>query len=204
MTDLLFQLINRIIDLAKRREQQRVDFFKHFVEPAWKDFEAVHENYLATFRKYLDLVADQTVVLDEHHPVFRALEMDSLFSDAMRSRLAEVTRVRIEDERVAGFVHSIVSYLRSFPENSLLHAVLPDIYLANRDPSWGLPMCLPRISLKHELGHAARREITADERRALARMCISAAVEDLQEEYRTVLNCFGSLKSELLRHAKRI
>lgn len=195
MTDLLFRLIDRAIDLAKRRERQRSDFYKNFVEPTWRDFEAVHQNYLSTFQRYAELVADTKIHFDQSHSVFRAIELDSLLSDAMRSKLAEADSLTDLDTRLHAFVGEIIAYLDAIPSESM---AIAEHHQVRRSPKWLAPMCLPRICLKEALRYSVEGTNDAEEARQTALRCIADAIQCLQIAHRGALQAYNGLKLDLL------
>lgn len=90
MIDLLLKVIDRCIDLVKRREELNRRLYTDFVEPAFADFEALHRNYLESFARYQLMIKASDVPLNYKHPIVEALADDSLFSSHLRSKLLSV------------------------------------------------------------------------------------------------------------------
>jgi hypothetical protein len=76
MLDLFLKLIDRLIDLAKRRQEINKASFTDFVAPAMADLEAVQKDYLDSFRRYRDLLEDKKIPLTIDHPVLEAIRKD--------------------------------------------------------------------------------------------------------------------------------
>lgn len=69
MLELFLKLIDRCIDLAKRRENTNKRFYTDFIAPAFSDFEAVHKNYMDTFLEYREILSNGKSRLDGNHPI---------------------------------------------------------------------------------------------------------------------------------------
>src|SRR5690242_16457465 len=85
MLDTVLKLIDRCIDLVKRREQVNRDLFNDFVEPAFADFKAVHRDYVESFRRYRTMISDEAIPLTRQHPIFQAIQSDNLYSQDLRN-----------------------------------------------------------------------------------------------------------------------
>ncbi len=178
------KLLEKIAELLKQRAQQRVDFFRNFVEPVWKDFEAVHADYLASFRKYAESVSDTSISFDHEHPVFNAIETDSILSDAMRNKLANAERLAESDKQMAELASAISRYLHATPGEALNKGFA----MANA----------PRMDVKAELRALAGRNSGDAEKRKRAAWLVMSAAENLQRRYRHVSNAYEQLKTTLL------
>ena len=69
MLDLFLKLIDRILDLAKRREEVDRRLYAEFVAPAFADFAVVHKNYLDSFIQYREMISNKTLTLDQRQPI---------------------------------------------------------------------------------------------------------------------------------------
>src|ERR1044071_5709867 len=87
MLELFLKLIDRFIDLAKRRQDINRSFLTDFVAPAMADLEAVHKDYLESFLRYRNKLEDQTIPLGPEHPVLASIEKDNLFSEGLRAKI---------------------------------------------------------------------------------------------------------------------
>ena len=123
MLDLVLKLIDRCINLAETREKGKRELFKDFVEPTFADFEAVHKNYIYSFKKYREVLRNETIPCNTAHPVFVMIAEDNLFSDDTRAKLWS----QFEDPRgpLVDFRKSIYRYLWNVePELELHHSQL--------------------------------------------------------------------------------
>ncbi len=89
MLDLILKLIGRLIDLAKKREEVNRATFVDFVQPAFEIFETVHADYIDWLTRYSVRLADKTLSMDYSHPVFQDIELDSLKSEHLRTKLKD-------------------------------------------------------------------------------------------------------------------
>jgi hypothetical protein len=111
MLDLLLKLIDRLIDLSKRKEEMNRSLFNGFVQPAFQAFEVVHADYIDSLTHYRARLADTSIPLDLNHPVFSDLELDSIKSEHFRTKLKDF---RPEDShpRLKEFLSSVQFYLQ--------------------------------------------------------------------------------------------
>ena len=115
--DLIDKLIDRCIQLVRYREEIHRRLFDAYVEPIQTDFEAVHEDYLETFRKYRAMVRAPVPTLDEHHPVLDAITEDSLFNSKLRMRIHGLMACAT-DPLLGTFLTSIWKYFYSVGEST--------------------------------------------------------------------------------------
>src|SRR3954468_5170048 len=87
MFELVQILVDRCIALAKRREDVNRAIFVDFVVPLVADFEAVHRDYVESFRRYREMITTSPLELDTEHPVMEALRVDEVFSAALRLKI---------------------------------------------------------------------------------------------------------------------
>jgi hypothetical protein len=111
MLDLILRLIDRLIDLAKKREEVNRAMFVDFVQPAFQIFETVHADYIDSLTRYDARLTDKTLSMDLNHPVFRDLEMDSLKSEHLRTKLKDL-RPADAPPKLKPFLTAIDFYLR--------------------------------------------------------------------------------------------
>jgi hypothetical protein len=86
------------------------------LEPAMKAFEALHSNYLESFRSYEDALL-APALLNAQHPLLEAIPRDNLFSEDLRARVRVLSRYR-DDPVLGPFVGSMIHYLQGFSEES--------------------------------------------------------------------------------------
>src|SRR5215213_5292371 len=75
--DLLDKLIDRLLELAREKERVDRSVFEQVVQPAFRDFEAVHEEYLTSFQSYQEAL-DKSPAVGPGHSVFSNIVSDSL------------------------------------------------------------------------------------------------------------------------------
>ena len=112
MLDLLLKLIDKLSDLAKRKEQLSRNLFTDFVEPAMKEFDVVHKGYVSTFVEYRSLIT--AAKLDELDEVKKRLidkiAIDNLVTAGDRSRLWQLED-KASDPVIGPFITSIMRYI---------------------------------------------------------------------------------------------
>ena len=111
MIDLLLKLIDRLIDLAKRHEEVNRALFVTFIQPAFQAFETVHADYIESLVRYSSRLADKTLAMDLHHPIFADIELDALKSDHWRTKLRDFKPNESATE-IQHFLTAIDFYLR--------------------------------------------------------------------------------------------
>ncbi len=112
---LIFDLIDRVIDLARRREEVDRAQYGDVVKALMDDVDALHRDYLTTFRKYRDLLVSgkplDTAFLD-------AVAADSLFSRDLRIRVRAVAESD-GDDRLHLLKAAVLAYLKLATVNPL-------------------------------------------------------------------------------------
>jgi hypothetical protein len=119
MLSEVFALIDRGIQLRRRREEIDRTFFSDVVAPALTNLAAVHVDYIETFRRYRALLADSSHPTDSRHPIFEALQTDALFSWHLRSRMDEVVQLQ-RDDTLGPLIMAIEAYLGRGSAKTLL------------------------------------------------------------------------------------
>ena len=101
MIDLALKLIDKLIDLGKRREEQNKNYYNNFVAPAFADFEIVYNGYLTSCRRYINLIRHPRYTLNNRHPIFKEISEDQLFSRGIKSKISLLYRdVHRKDDRL--------------------------------------------------------------------------------------------------------
>lgn len=117
--ELLLKLVDRLIDLSKRHEEVNRALFVDFVQPIFQTFETVHADYIDSLTR-----ADTTLRMDLSHPVFGDIELDSLKSKHLRTKLKDFKPAN-STPRLREFLSAIDFYLRGVSASGL-HAKLFD------------------------------------------------------------------------------
>lgn len=98
MLDLILKLIDRLIDLSKRREEVNRRTFSDFVQPAFEIFEKVHVDYIESLTRYITMLSDKALPLNLDHPVLKDMELDSLKTTHLRAKLEDITAETAPDK----------------------------------------------------------------------------------------------------------
>ncbi|HCT84519.1 MAG: hypothetical protein A2X11_17020 [Bacteroidetes bacterium GWE2_42_24] len=188
MIDTIFKILNTLKDGVKLYKDNKKNLFENFLEPAIKDFENVHSNYLSTFKSYIELISNKKIPLNENHPILESIKTDSLFSDDLRDK-----------------VYSYYDY-----SNNDLFTTFNRSILKYFDYSSSAPKFNSSLDYKKEMRkNAVRRvfyigmiDILSDNNiRHKRKKAIEQAkniINNLQENHRKVLDNYNSLKNELL------
>jgi uncharacterized protein (DUF2164 family) len=56
-----------------------------------EDFEAVHRDYLSSFRKFREQILGNSTLCDSNHPVVDAIKTDILFTQGLRTNIVAAT-----------------------------------------------------------------------------------------------------------------
>lgn len=196
MLDLVLKLIEKCVDLAKRREKVSAELYKNFVAPAFKDFEAVHKNYLDSFRRYRALLSDTRIQFDSSHPIFAELREDSLFSHNLRVKL-RVLRLLRNDPIFGSLLRVMFEYLNATCNSPLEddETTLDADYADYVDTFSNII----RIGCGKGLNEILSRAIPESERRYAALGLLDALVAATQHAYENVVREFTNAKVTLLK-----
>lgn len=120
MIDTVFRLVDRCIELVKRRQETDKATYCNFVTPAIQDLELVHRDYLASFKKYRKMIAGTTGSFESKHPVIDAIQSDALFSGDLRSKLYALHPL-MNDPVVGQLIAAIEKYLKGAANDPIGH-----------------------------------------------------------------------------------
>jgi len=107
IVELVDKLIDRCIQLLKHKEEMSRRLWSDFVEPAYAEFEALHNSYLDTFKGYRDKLKNEKEPLPK---LIDKIKEDNLFSENQRSKLRVLIQLS-RDPMVGQFVDGIYEYL---------------------------------------------------------------------------------------------
>lgn len=110
--DLLEKLIDRLIQLAKYKQELSQEFFSNFVEPTYLEFEAIHQKYLSSFKEYRKLLKDESNSIKY---LIDRIKEDQLFGDGQRQKLHALSISNIPTKKTSEFCDS--QLLESFIVN---------------------------------------------------------------------------------------
>jgi hypothetical protein len=191
--ELLLKLIERLIDLGKRREEQDNAFYANFIAPAFADFEALHRQYLESFRRYRERLQRPGLNLLVQDPLFNELESDVLFARDANSKVT----LLLQEERASKqseFIKAIAHYMNSAVDWSQESNAVPPVfqdYVDDRERY--------RISVLDRLGDYE----SPDDRQRWAISALDDLVGEMQRRYSAVAARHQELKYELLNPEHR-
>ncbi len=113
MLALLLKLIDRCIDLAKRREQINRKLYEDFVHPAFQDVEAVYRNYSESLKLYRERI-EQTNrwTKSAEQSIIALISSDRLFSEPLIIKLRALRNLgEIRLSGIAPFVNAVRSFI---------------------------------------------------------------------------------------------
>jgi hypothetical protein len=212
--DLIFKLVEGLIQLARHREETDRKLYENFVDPVVNDFEKVHHNYLETFQNYRKMVDSESAIMDQSHPVLKKIKEDMLFSAQLRAKLKSLEN-HIEDPVFGGFFWSIDQYMlggertkevlvkgekyTSFEEDELSDE---EDELSNDDDSSledYMPLGnAPRMIVIRGLMELVESENSENGKRQKALLLIDRLIVRLQKAYQEVMTEHLKLKKRLL------
>jgi hypothetical protein len=198
MLDLFLKLIDRLIDLAKRRQEINKASFTDLVAPTMVDLEAIHKDYLDSFRRYSDLIDDETIPLKPGHPVLEAIRKDNLFSEGLRAKILQLDPLIVDNEpfgRTLDF-----PYLLRIMKWYLSGAAKPPKFVKYEDD---LPRDLPsqvrRTSYSKTLEAIIKSKDSDQDKRHKAKVALEDSVRKLQASYGNVIFAYAEVKQMLLK-----
>ena len=130
MIELLLKTIEKLKELAEVRDKRAEKIFEKFIEPIYKDIEAIHKDYLETLHQLAAVFSNPSSEVD----VLRELCRKTLEIVEPRSQELEVTRDTIRacaslknqyKGDTALFMDAVSDYLRGFYNYEVLH---PSVY----------------------------------------------------------------------------
>ncbi|MEX3984299.1 hypothetical protein AB4Y45_35670 [Paraburkholderia sp. EG287A] len=185
MLTLALQLVDRVIQLEKRREDVRRNRYADFVAPMMGNVDAIHKDYLDSFRKYEAMLDDSSVPLTQGHPIFSAIKSDNLYSEGLRAKVDRLEPLNFYDidTDLARFVDTVRRYL-------------VDTMYDEREQSSQYIRTPFALELMHQLEESSAPDKL---RRATARLMLTQTVERLQQRYGELISLHENLKKTLLK-----
>jgi hypothetical protein len=111
MLDSAVKLIEYLVQLAKRREEQDKNYYVNFVAPAFADFESLHKHYLESFGRYLVGLRAQPWLYGED-PFFHQLRNDILFVGSEHAKIVTLLKEPSNPE-MTPFIAAIGNYVNT-------------------------------------------------------------------------------------------
>jgi hypothetical protein len=200
IVDLMDKLIDRCIELVRQKQEVHRSLFDDFVRPALIDFDAVHNDYFASFQKYRKMIEESDRPLTLDHPVFLTLREDSLFSHGKRQKVAALQPLAA-DPIVGSFIGRICAYLQ-FSDARLEELADTTPHSASRPPLRNVirAIAAERLSKATLLFHDSL--VGRPPPRIQGMAVLNELVLLLQERYADVLAEDESLRAKLLLPTK--
>ena len=193
MLDLFLKLIEKFVDLQKRREETNKALFKDLILPAFSDFEIVHKDYVESFKRYRDLIETTEEPLSDKHVVLRLIQKDSLFTEHLRTKAWGHDEL-YSDKIFGGFAIAIFKYLfcvtdndssltdpRSNPRRRRLSDELTDVFQGIQD---------------NDNENALQTNQT---KKQCAIEVLDEHITDIQTQFSNTVNEYAKLKKRLLK-----
>lgn len=205
MLDLILRLIDRCIDLAKRKEQTRRNLFTDFAAPAFNDFEILHKSYLETFRSYRSMIETATNFTELKEELDKKINVDSMFSTAERSKVWELEKW-VNDPEIGEFILAIIRYIRFDsrwrPPIKLQDGlgILTISDGSNITDAFRIPFAnITRMTLRETLFNILEESGLKEHRRQSALKSLDSMVDKMQFNYAVVIHEYIALKDKMLR-----
>jgi len=191
MIDLVFSLIDRLIQLVEHHQKVQKDMFEDFVEPIFSEFEKVNNQYLESFRKYREMVRSSEK-LDNSHPIFSVVEDEILMTSAQRVKLEELSRFS-DDPLYGAFISSIQYYMTGNIESAEFFIgfdKIPDDQEVQSN--------IFRSSFLQGLGEIAASASSESDKKQLALESLRYLISSLNKRYLKVSREYAELKKRLI------
>jgi hypothetical protein len=222
------KIADRIIQLSKRREELRRSDYLDFVAPIMVDLDAVHKDYLDSFRRYQVLLDDSSHRITSKHPIFDAMANDNLLSENLRERLYEPdTRLYPKsflDKRsdLTEFWLAIVLYLDGWQSNpeAQIDAIIQMLQSRRRiiTPAAATLLQARKAAIEAKWNEEDRKggwqniraaaaismleledlNLAEKKKRELAKLILTEDVSRLQRKYAAALKAHNQIKFSLL------
>jgi|WetSurMetagenome_2_1015567.scaffolds.fasta_scaffold818746_1 hypothetical protein len=188
MIDTIVKLLSTLKDGVKFYKENKKNLFENFLEPAIKDFELVHSNYLSTFKNYIEQFSNKEIPIDEMLPILENIKTDSLFSEDLRNKVYSYYDYSNND-LFTDFNHSILEYFE--------YSVSAPRFNSNFDYEREMKRNAVRMEFYVGLINIISDD-KIDKKRERALEQAKNIVKKLQRNHRKVLDNYNFLKNELL------
>lgn len=190
MLELVLKLIDRCIDLLKRKEESNRRLFDDFVAPAFSDFEALHNDYIERFRKYRETIMTSDEPFHSGHPIFNQIDVDNLFSASYRAKVWELEGF-VDHPVFGSFIQAIIRYIRF--DKTWKPRPTKRRYAAS-----ALTQTIARAT-RHKIETKVKAASKDQSRRKEAVEVLDKTIGTIQESYSLVVQEYSLLKSKLLK-----
>jgi hypothetical protein len=149
---LLPTLMDKLISLVTTRKQYNKALFDNLVQPAFKDFEQVHADYISSLEHYHARLSDKSFAMNLDHPIFDELEMDSVKTAHFRTKLTSFNPHK-GAKQLAPFLVALNSYLHGIASFNnypgLANAIVTDPRSLSREDL--KPLMIANLARESEL-----------------------------------------------------
>jgi hypothetical protein len=190
----LVAVLDRLAQLIDRREKVNRNSFSDFVVPVMNDLEAVHQNYMERFGRYLRLLDDRSVEVTSDHPLFEELERDSALSRHLHAKALGILRTPARREEFINFTIAIALYFEvvydpdRFPDVINDPGVSPNRFAMNPGG----------LKAHNDLSKITGKSSADDEKRSQAKRSLYRTLDGIQSRYQVVHREYSRLRDQLL------
>lgn len=206
-------LLDRLATLPVTSQTTQFDLFRYFMKPLYSTFEQLHNDYLDSFNRYWMTITETELPLNEDHPIFNEIRVDSVFSRHLRSRLQHQNAKWFGNLKdmvqldCRNFITAVGNYiLYTVREKWVLFSSieLPDPFDSDWFKASGGPgerSNIPRKLLLHFLMVGFKDATNEEKRREVALKIIENIIEILQSLFDDVSKAYAKLESDVIRSA---
>lgn len=188
MIGTVIAILNTLKDGFKFYKENKKNLFERYLDPAIKDFEVVHSNYLSTFTNYYEQLSNNEIPIDEMHPILDNIKRDSLFSDELRNKVYSYYDYS-NNKLFADFNLSVLRYFQ-YSVNSIKQSNLEYEEVMGRNVHRRL-FYFALVDIMTSSNMENKRELALEQ--------VTNVVKILQRNHREVFDSYNSLKNELLK-----
>jgi hypothetical protein len=112
LVELALKVIDRCIDLVKRRQEINRNSYTDFVLPAFMEIEGLFKEYSDGLRSYRDTIEATDKPLNGEHSILRQIARDRMFSEGLIARVRAVQEIHdIRGTDIKPFVSAVIWFV---------------------------------------------------------------------------------------------
>ncbi len=111
--DVFLTLLDKLVDVLKKKNKNKQQLFKEFIEPLFTELQLVVDDYFALFRKSRDLIRKSHKNKQELKKAIEEIRLarERLLSTRIKViTLATIAQEKINDKKVVDFCQKIVNF----------------------------------------------------------------------------------------------
>lgn len=190
MLDTILKVLSSIKDGFNIYRDKKKSSYSNDLEPALKDFEIVHKDYIDSLKNYLEIIKSDKDVLNINHPIFEKIKDDALFTDSLRQKLFSYYDNN-KNPTFKAFNNSLFKYFM-YSENVLRYN-----FKLNLDRELG--MNAVRSEVYHGIYHIlSNTDVDLQIKKKQVEKQIRCVISNLQQQYRKVIDEFNYAKEASL------